>query len=450
MRCVISEFFSTKFKMDTVERVVTEPIGIDTVDDEVKMKKQRRPHRNKQVTAQSGCDCEYKYRDYTWRKFTDYEPSRHGVEVREFYVVNVSGKELFTYVEGAVGSTRTDVKFPYLCGEIVSAKKMASAGKLKNVYTWVNMTPEQAAAANLVMRGGPDCDTSFCGVTFSDEDPLHVRQRYETNANRTLTGLPLVVDRQCKVVVLRTQGESLFVQLMPTLHSEHKQLIPGTPLFDKSSRSVRAVVGNMFSQNDYVVNCAPVEFCEITTHGNKHGTDRLRVVCLDRRGRRYEDRDDKETAGVSQRRNAGSVLSSLVNMGVEAVMGTNGNSNTSSLADDAVAAAASDDSSDNELLFDGVVNDKFQIVDTYNFDKKNKPPKAVVTITIDDSGVSVHHQSGDKAIVKWVHRDPNVSYSIMPRRFFNAKASVVAINTAVRTAKKEQHMKKYKSLERLI
>lgn len=370
-----------------------------------------------QVTAHPGCDCEFQYRDYIWKKFTEYAPSRNGVELREFYVVSQSGREYFTYAEGP----RTENRFPYVCGEIVSTKRLASASKLNNMHAWVQMSPEEASSYT---------------CAGSEVRPLHVQQRDEDNIQRTLISLPLTVDKRSKVIVFRTHGESLFVQLMPTLHSEHK-LISGTPLFDKNNRGIRAVVGNMFSQNDYVINCMSNEFCEIPIYKNKHGSDRLRIVCLDRRG--VETNVKKS--------HASSVLS-LVSMGVEAIAG--GPTETAGK----VLSLPSDDGSasalENEIIYSGVVNEKFQVTDSFTVDKKNKSPKSVVTVLIDDNGVSVQYvDDTDRAVFKWINADARSTYSIMPRRFFNAKASVVAINTA-RNSKKEPSLKRFKSQERLI
>ena len=301
-----------------------------------------------------------------------------------------------------------------MCGEIVSARKLAPASKLNSVHAWVQMSPEEAA-----------------GCTFSDERPLHLQQRDEDNVLRTLVTIPLTVDKRSKVIVFRTQGESLFVQLLPTIHSEYK-LIPGTPLFDKNNRGVRAVVGNMFSQYDYVVNCMPKEFCEIPIYRNKYGSDRLRIVCIDRRG-------ISSNSKLTERKAHASSVLSLVSIGMEAMP-----------TDGPLYSTAFDMSSENEIIYNGVVNERFQVTDSLAADKKNKSPKAIVTVLIDDNGVSVHYiDEIERSVFKWINTDPKTTYSIMPRRFFNAKASVVAINTG-RGNKKEFSLKRYKSQERLI
>lgn len=413
--------------------------GLDNEENPQSREMSRR--KRKPVTVYPGCDCEFQYRDYTWKKFTEYEPSRNGVEVREFYVVNMSGKELFTYAEGAVGSTHVETRFPILCGEIVSSKKLASAGKLKNVFAWVQSSPEDSVASAFDI----------------DDQPLHVRQRQEGSVNGSLTSLPLTVDKHSKVVVFRSFGKSLFIQLMPTIRSEHK-LIPGTPLFDKYNRGIRAAVGSMFSEYDYVVNCVPTEFCEIPINKNKQGSDRLRIVCLDRRG-------FQTNVGKAEKKSHSSSILSLVSIGVDAIVGSSlsGNNNIAIDGGNSLSSATSvgdlhslspneiDLSSENEVIYNGVVNEKLQVTDSFTKDKKNKPPKLVVTIAIDDGGVSVQYIDESECVVfKWVNRDPKTSYSIKPRRFFNAKANVIELNTAARTMKKESTLKRFKSMERLI
>jgi hypothetical protein len=398
--------------------------------------------KHKPLTVFPFCDCEFQYRDYSWKKFTEYEPSRNGVEVREFYVVNMRGKECFTYAEGVVSGTRIETRFPFVCGEIVSSKRLASAGMLKNVYAWVHSTPEHTVAATY----------------GTDERPLHVQQRQETSMNRSMISLPLAVDRHSLVVVFRTHGNSLFIQLMPTVRSEHK-LIPGTPLFDKNNRGIRAAVGSMFSQYDYVVNCAPTEFCEIPIKKNKQGSDRLRIVCLDKRGFNANDR-------IQESKSHSTSILSLVGTGVvDAIIGSSSSSggssasktakgsNVPSLSDDTTSLSSNemDTSNDNEIIYNGVVNEKLQITDSFTKDKKNKPPKSVVSMTIDDNGVSVEYIDEKEGLTfKWVNKDPKISYSIMPRRYFNAKANVIELNTMARTGKKEFSLKRFKSLERLI
>lgn len=420
------------------------------VSPRVKRKKDRR--HDKSVIVHPGTDCEYGFLIYTWKKHTEFEPSRHGVEVREFYVVKVDGKEMFTYAEGAVGKKFTDTMFPYVCGEIISSQMLAFAGQLKNVYTLVQRTPEQIATVNLTKHGENSAaneEDVHGKVGFSDESPMHVRQRYEMNTNITLNELPLVVDRRSKVLVFRMQGQFLYIQLMPTLHSDYK-LVPGSLLFDEKSKYARAVVGNMFSHNDYVVNCAPNEFCVIHTHKNAHGSARLRIVCFDRRGRTNHGKAD---FGIYQPGTGTSVLSSIVNKGIEAIVGGNAGGTTKSAASDSYVVTnsnMSDVSPENELLYEGVVNDKLQITDTYSFDKKNMPPKSIVTVLIDDRGVIVNYQSDNASDFRNVYRDPNISYSIMLRPFYNAKASAVAINTAARDSKTKKSAKRSKSLERLI
>jgi len=394
----------------------------------------RRKHKPSDVLPP--CDCEFRYRDYLWKRFSEYEPTPNGVEIREVYAVSHSGKEVFTYAEGAIGGTSLESQYPFVCGEIVSSKKLASAGKLKNLYAWV-----QSQA----------CDGSFSVRAHNvDERPLHVVQRQESDFNRSLTSLPVTIEKNSKVVVFRTHGTSLFVQLMPTIRSESK-LIAGTPLFDRYHRGIRAAVGSMFSQHEYIINCAPTEFCEIPINKNKQGSDRLFIICLDRRGV-----NDRMT---TPRKNHLQSVLSLVGFGLGIVGGTNNKpelSNTptscSSIGDiQSIPSSEIDTGSDNAIIYRGVVNDKFQITDSFVRDKKNKSPQFVVTITIDDDGVCVNClDEKERSVFTWVHKDPKISYGIMSRRCFSVRANVIDINTAERSRKKESVLKRFKSLERLI
>lgn len=403
--------------------------------------------RHKHITAHPSCDCEFHYRDYSWKRFSEYEPSRDGVNIREVYVVNLSGKEVFTYAEGAIGGVGVETRFPFLCGEIVSSKKLASAGKLKNLYAWVQSQPNEVTLSSVSAYDMEE-----------DDRPLHVLQRQEDSAGRSLTSLPLALEKQSKVVVFRTHGSSLFVQLMPTIRSERK-LISGTPLFDRYNRGIRAAVGSMFSQHEYVVNCVPTEFCEIPILKNKQGSDRLVIICLDRRGLGVNDfLSEKKQRSPSVLSFIGSGLGTIIGTSLGAnspattTESTNTQSSGTSVGDShSLSSNELDTSSENEIVYKGVVNDRLQITDSFVKDKKNKPPKYIVTIVIDDDGVSVQYEDGRGSLLfTWVHKDPKISYGIMPRRFFNAKANVIEINTAARSGKKESVLKRFKSLERLI
>lgn len=402
-------------------------------------------NRKTHKPVQPSCDCEFQYRDYIWKRFSEYVPSRNGVDVRDVFVVkSMSGKEVFTYAEGAIGGTGVETRFPFLCGEIVSSKKLASAGKLKNLYAWVQSRPDETSVSSY--------DT--------DGRPLHVLQRQQDSTSKSLTSLPLVVEKHSKVVVFRTHGGSLFVQLMPTVRSEER-LVSGTPLFDRHDRGVRASVGSMFSEHEYVVNCAPTEYCEIPIGKNTHGSDRLNIVCLDRRGL---DSVSEDTPSKKKRRSPS--LLTLVSLGLNTVTGggrdrsmpttespKNTLTRTTSVSDiHGLFSNECDTSGEYEVIYRGVVNDRLQVTDTLVKDKKNKPPKSVVTITIDDDGICVRYSDEtERLLFTWVHKDPGTSYGVMPRRYFDAKANVVEINTAARDGKRKAFaLKRFKSLEHLI
>lgn len=338
----------------------------------------RRPaaDRNKRSPDTGGHEpaCEFVYGKYAWRVSTRFEPSQTGIELYEMCTVDYGGRELYTYAEGRAGNAKPETAFPHVCGEVVSSKRLASAAKLKNVYAKVS----------------------------------------DGRENGSLRSVPLVVDRKALVLVFRTSGESLFLQLMPTLHSDVK-LLPGSPLFDKTSRGVAAAVGNMFAEFEYVVNCSPSEFLELPLAKRKNAADRLNIVCVDARSV-LADGEKKWPADFAVPLRPGGVSK---------------------------PARGSAD-----IVYNGVVSDRMRITDVRNraaADKKTGG-RHLLTVVIDDAGVELTlTDDADRAVLRWAHKDPTVSYSIMPRRYFDAKTDIVALNTNARGG-----LKRFKSTERLI
>lgn len=331
-----------------------------------------------------GCDCEINYRFYKWRKNTVFEPSKKGIDVIEQHVVLKDGVEMTSHLESA------DIhkQYPYLTGEIVTNTVLAKAGDLNNLYALV---PSSSADSTMKFK---------------------------------LENIPLTINNESKVFVMRTFRDSIYLQLMPTVYVPgDDRIIPGTPLFDKNSRSVVAFVGNMFSTFDFVVNCIPDEFIEIAIPKiKKYNSDHMRVIVADRRHLRHVDSVSKIKSDLTIS-NSDESFTNLIK-------------ETPNLRPD------------DDILFSGIINSKLEITDINK--GKNKSQLPGVLVTLESKGIKVQYYDGGNIIFNWNMSSPLYSYYVLPRRFYDATGDIKVINSFNKNRKPNTMKKLYKSMEKLF
>lgn len=351
------------------------------------------------------CQSEYlMFENFKWVKQRHYVVAKDGRDYFDRYVVTYrlpnsdAQYDMFTYAEGLVQNRPVESRFPQLCGEVVALHALPPVASLHTVcyYTPPSVDPKT---------------------------PFHVQE--EVCKKRTLTAVPLALDPSHQVLVVRTYDESLALQLMPAAYSE-RPLLSGTPLFHGIRKSICATVGNMFSEFYYVINGSPCLYA-LFAIGPKdkrepNESDRLRFVLLDRR-----DRVDSEEWSANE-----TVLASVSDVAIPVLQRFEGKTARLDVRD---------------ILYVGVVNNRLQLTDAPNVTKKYRPPRSAVVAIIDNHGVYAAHVRDREITCQWVQKDPNVTYSVLPRHFFDKpRSSVVRVNTADTRAK----MKRAKSREILI
>lgn len=355
--------------------------------------------------GENQCQCEYlMFDNFKWVKQRHYVVAKDGRDYFDRYVVtyrlpnsNVQ-YDMFTYSEGSIMNGPIESKFPFLCGEVAALHALPPVNSLSSVcyYTPPLVDPQA---------------------------PFHVQE--EVCKKKSLDAVPLTIDNNHQVLVIRTFNNSLAVQLMPSAFSE-KTILSGTPLFHPIRNNICGTVGNMFSEFYYVINGAPCFYALFSIGGKEKGDqnegDRLRVVILDRR-----DRADSEEWSANE-----TVLNSITDVATPVLQRAEGKHARLDVRD---------------ILYVGVVNNKLQITDAPNITKKYKAPKNAVVAVIDNRGVYATLIREKEIVTEWVQKDANVVYSVLPRNFFDKpRSSVLRINTADTNSK----MKRAKSKELLV
>lgn len=355
--------------------------------------------------GENRCSCEYlMFENFKWIKQQHYAVVKDGREYFDRYVVTYRlpnsnlQYDMFTYSEGVVHSGPIETKFPHLCGEVLSFHPLPPVNSLSNVCYFIPPLVD------------PDA-------------PFHVQE--EVCKSKSLAAVPLKIDTTNQVLVFRTYNDTLALQLMPTAYSE-RSIISGTPLFHGIRRNISATVGSMFSEFHYVINGSPCSYALFSIGAKEKNDasegDRMRLIVLDRR-----DRLDSEEWTANE-----TVLNSISDVALPVLQRYEGKHANLDVRD---------------VLYVGVVNSNLQLTDAPNVSKKYKPPKNTVVAVIDNMGVYAVLVRDKDVVSRWVQKDANVTYSVLPRHFFDKpRSSVVRINTADTNAK----LKRTKSREMLI
>ena len=355
--------------------------------------------------AENRCSCVYMvFENFRWEKQQHYAVVRDGREYFDRYVVtyrlpnsNVE-YDMFTHSEGLVHAGPIESKFPNLCGEMLSFHALPPVNSLQQVCYYVPPLIDPNA-------------------------PYHVQE--EVCKSNILTPVSLPINTKHQVMVFRTYNDTLALQLMPTAFSE-RPIVTGTPLFHGVRKNICATVGSTFSEFHYVINGSPCMYA-LFSIGTKEknessDADRMRVIVLDRR-----DRVDSEEWTANE-----TVMNSVSDVALPVLQRFEGKHARLDVRD---------------ILYVGVVSSTLQLTDAPSVSKKYKPPKNALVAVIDNRGVYAVQLKDKEIVSQWVQKDSNVTYSILPRHFFDKpRTSIVRINTADTNAK----LKRAKSREVLI
>lgn len=333
-----------------------------------------------------------------------YTVDRNGREYFYRYVVtyrlpnSTTQHDMFTYTEGLVHAGPIENRFSHLCGEVLSSHSLPAVNSLDRVYYYT----------------APELDP---------DAPFHLQE--EVCKTNNLTPVPLRVDTSHQVLVFRTYHDTVAIQLMPTVFSD-RFIVAGTPLFHGARKNICATVGTSFSEFHYVVNGAPCQYV-LFGLGSKDKTDsgdadRSRLIVLDRR-----DRVDSEEWSAGE-----AVLNSISDVALPIVQRVEGKHSRLDVRD---------------ILYVGVVNNGLQLTDNPAVSKKYKPPKTTIVVVINNRGVYATQVRDKEITSQWVQADAKVTYSILPRHYFDKpRTNIVRTNTVEVNAK----LQRAKSKEMLI
>lgn len=359
------------------------------------------------ATGAAGDQYQYEYLlfdNFRWVKQRHYVVAKDGREYFDRYMVtyklpNTNVRyDMFTYAEGEVHNGHIENKFPYLCGEVLAVHTLPPVNSLGHVCYYTAAAVDPTA-------------------------PFHVQE--EMAKSKSLTNVPLSIDTNHQVLVFRTFGNSLALQLMPTAYSE-RPIVSGTPLFNVIRQTICGSVGSMFSESYYVINGSPCLYTLFSIGAkDKHDSsdcDRMRVIVLDRR-----DRFDSEEWSADE-----TMLNSIQDVATPVLQRNEGKHARLDIRD---------------IMYVGVVNNSLQLTDAPNISKRYKPPKVAVVVVIDNRGIYAAHITDKLIVNQWVQKDARVTYSILPRHYFDKPRScIVHINTTDTNAK----LKRAKSRETLV
>lgn len=387
------------------------------------------------VSVSDGRMLEYRWNNYTWSRDTNHLPTRHGVVRYDKFLVRYRRRksnivhELYSFREGTDTNSGhyVEKEFPYLCGEIVSAEPMASVGGLTNVFTCLD--PNVVDMTCVSREEGSKVDSDI--------------QR------RRLHAVPLHVDHSNAVLVFRTFKDTLALQLLPSVYTQYR-LTPGQPLFSHTHRDVVGCVGNRYSEYSYVVNGAPNAYTMFRVpKGLGDKSDRMFLVVVDRRC--YTNTEHRTLDNDGDIASSSSLLTPFTVTGVD---GSSVQSIVAGLVNAAFNGGEIDEVTrkqidtgykynHDDLLYVGVVTAGMRLSDSIASVKKNKIPRGAVVVAIDRAGVTAVRVSDGAPVFYWVHKEQNVTYSVLPRNYFEGRNNVIDLNT-------RSKLRRSKSTERLI
>lgn len=352
-------------------------------------------------------DCDLRTVNYYWTSKTHFVADRYGDKYIKRYTlshihpVSKTRTDVYTFVEGQMhNSLPVESKYPALCGEMVSHVALPPVHSLSHVSAPVSHD-----------------------YVFNEDTGCAARQ------------VPMYVNKSHLVLVFRTYREYLAIQLMPSIYfpgAKSSSVLPGTPLFVENR--VCGAVGSAFAEFSYVANGTPNHYTLLSvdsaTKKDKHDdTERMQVIVLDRRTARrmevaYEYDSPKSIKAVSE------IVAPVFPL----------------LNDHRNAKIEHD-----EIVYLGSVNRRMQLVDVVvpsggGSEKVKHHSRNVATIVIDDRGVSAFHIVDKNVVHAWYHRDPTITYSLLPRSYYDAPVNVLESNQMIIG----KRLRASKSQERLI